>query len=67
MGPLRGGEATRIMVRPDGGQLAEVAALAEQGVLLPVVGTEVALADARAAHQAGERGRTRGKIVLLVD
>lgn len=60
----RGIEATRILVHPDGGQLAQVAALAESGSLLPVLHTELSLAEARTAHELGEGGRTRGKTVL---
>lgn len=62
---LRGIEAARILVHPDGGQLAQVAAIAEEGLLLPVLDTPLSLAEARTAHELGEGGRTCGKIVLL--
>ena len=59
-------EATRILVHPDAAQLAQVADLVESGLLLPVVGAQMSLADAAGAHELGETGHSRGKIVLVV-
>lgn len=59
-------EATRILVHPDAAQLAQVADLVESGLLLPVVGAQMSLADAAGAHELGEPGHSRGKIVLVV-
>ncbi len=62
----RGVRGTNILVRPDAGQLAEIAALADGGQLRPIVEAVLALEDAPRAHELVETGRTRGKVVLRV-
>ncbi|HEU4946100.1 MAG TPA: NADP-dependent oxidoreductase [Kribbella sp.] len=62
----RGVRATTLLVEPDGHGLAELAALVEAGLLRPEIEATFDLADAGKAHQLGEKGRTRGKIVLTV-
>ena len=59
--------AQRMLVHPDGAQLAEVSSLVEAGHLRPAIDAELPLADARKAHEMSEAGHTRGKIVLRVD
>lgn len=61
-----GKRATGILVEPDGHALEELAALVEAGRLRVEVSDVFALGDAARAHEAGERGRTRGKLVLEV-
>ncbi|GAA2832298.1 NADP-dependent oxidoreductase [Kitasatospora paracochleata] len=56
-----------VWTRPDGADLAEVARLADEGSLtVPVVST-FPLSQAASAQALNAEGRTRGKIVLLVD
>lgn len=59
-------KASAILVKPDAGELAEIAALVDKGKFVPVVTKVLPLADAREAHEASETGHTRGKIVLRV-
>ena len=62
--------ATGILVEPDGAALSEIAVLAGDGRLRPEVEAVFELADAAKAHEQGEqgeRGHTRGKLVLSVD
>jgi NADPH:quinone reductase-like Zn-dependent oxidoreductase len=61
-----GVRATGILVEPDGRALEELAALAEDGGLRVEVDTVLPLEQAAQAHELGERGRTKGKIVLAV-
>lgn len=61
-----GVRATGMLVKPDGKQLAEIAALLESGKLKTVVSQVLPLADARKAHELSETGHTKGKIVLEV-
>jgi NADPH:quinone reductase-like Zn-dependent oxidoreductase len=56
----------RHLVRPDGPGLARLAGLAEGGGLRVAVEHLLPLEQAARAHELGERGRTRGKIVLAV-
>ena len=44
---------------------AALGAALVDGVFRPIVGTELALADARRAHELVERGGTLGKVVLI--
>ncbi|MFE3285885.1 zinc-binding dehydrogenase, partial [Streptomyces sp. NPDC059233] len=44
----------------------EIAALADKGLLRPLVDTVLPLEEAARAHEIGELGRTTGKIVLTV-
>ena len=50
----------------NGGQLAEIGRLIDQGKVRPVVMATYPLAEARQAHERLERGHLRGKIVLVV-
>ncbi|MFJ1702212.1 NADP-dependent oxidoreductase [Kitasatospora sp. NPDC088346] len=56
-----------VFVRPDAAGLAELAALAEEGRLRVPVASTFPLAQAASAQALNAEGRTRGKIVLLVD
>ncbi|MET8755029.1 NADP-dependent oxidoreductase [Streptomyces sp. NPDC004667] len=53
-------------VRPNGGQLAELARLADSGALRVAVEEVFPLAGAARAHARAERGHLQGKIVLDV-
>jgi len=61
-----GVRARRVLVQPDGAQMAHIAQLAENGHLAPTIDTVYPLADAADAHEQIERGHTRGKIVLQI-
>jgi NADPH:quinone reductase-like Zn-dependent oxidoreductase len=54
------------MMRPDGAQLAALAALVDAGALAPVIDRVFPLADAAAALDHVESGGARGKVVLQV-
>jgi NADPH:quinone reductase-like Zn-dependent oxidoreductase len=54
----------RHLVHPDGPGLVRLAELAGGGGLRVVVEQLLPLEQASQAHRLGERGRTRGKIVL---
>ncbi|MFE2727755.1 NADP-dependent oxidoreductase [Kitasatospora sp. NPDC059327] len=56
-----------VWVRPDAAGLAELAALADEGRLTVTVASTFPLAQAGSAQALSAEGRTRGKIVLLVD
>ncbi|WP_380284805.1 NADP-dependent oxidoreductase [Kitasatospora purpeofusca] len=56
-----------VWVRPDAAGLAELAALADDGRLTVTVASTFPLAQAASAQALSAEGRTRGKIVLLVD
>lgn len=62
----RGVGTARILVKPDGAQLAEIAALIDAGKVRPEVSHTFPLAEAAKAHQQSQTGHTRGKIVLKV-
>lgn len=53
-------------IEPSASQLSELATLVDAGTLRPVVETLLPLPEARRAHEASQRGHTRGKIVLTV-
>lgn len=53
-------------LQSSGEQLAELARLVDAGRLRVVIDTVVPLAEAHAAHERGEAGHIRGKIVLRV-
>jgi NADPH:quinone reductase-like Zn-dependent oxidoreductase len=57
---------TTILVEPDRAGLERLAALFAEGKLRPRVDRTFPLAQAGAAHELGETGRTRGKVVLVV-
>ena len=54
-----------LFMRPDGDQLAELAAWIDAGRLRPVVHRTYPLAEAREAFAELERGHARGKIVVV--
>jgi NADPH:quinone reductase-like Zn-dependent oxidoreductase len=63
---LAGRRVTPFLVEPDHAALAEITALVEAGKLTVAVDSVLPLAEAAKAHELGETGRTRGKIVLSV-
>jgi NADPH2:quinone reductase len=63
----RGVVPSYMFVRPDGEQLEELAALADEGRLLVDVAEVLPLEDAARAHELSEDGHVRGKLVLRVD
>jgi NADPH:quinone reductase-like Zn-dependent oxidoreductase len=66
---LAGGRVlvTGILVEPDRAGLEAIADLVESRHLRPHVSRTFPLEEAARAHEAGETGRTRGKLVLTVD
>jgi NADPH:quinone reductase-like Zn-dependent oxidoreductase len=58
---------TGILVEPDRAGMEALAALVAHGELRPHVERTFPLEQAALAHEAGETGRTRGKLVLVVD
>ncbi len=54
------------IVEPDHGGLREIAGLVDEGRLRVEVAAVLPLEDAGKAHELGEAGRTRGKLVLRV-
>jgi NADPH2:quinone reductase len=62
-----GGTRGRYMLaHPDGTQLSRISRLIDSGYIKPHVDVIYPLQAARAAHAYGQRGHTRGKIVLRV-
>lgn len=61
-----GVRVTAFLVEPDGAAMARIAALLGSGEVEVEVAQVFDLADAAKAHEAGETGRTRGKLVLRV-
>jgi NADPH:quinone reductase-like Zn-dependent oxidoreductase len=59
-----GVRAQFILTPPSGDVLRQIATLVDAGRLRPVIGAELALADARKAHEPANR--PAGKIVLHV-
>jgi NADPH:quinone reductase-like Zn-dependent oxidoreductase len=57
---------TGILVEPDRAGLEAIAVLVESGALRPHVSQTFPLEDAARAHEAGETGRTQGKLVLTI-
>ena len=53
-----------LQVRPDGAQLARIAALIDAGKVTTTVAAVFPLAEASAAHELSRLGHTRGKIIL---
>ncbi|MEU1055758.1 NADP-dependent oxidoreductase [Streptomyces sp. NPDC005876] len=62
-----GVRAVRMLVDADQAGMREIAALVEAGRLRAAVERTFPLADAAGAHAQGERGRTTGKLVLVMD
>ncbi|MEP7334853.1 MAG: NADP-dependent oxidoreductase [Actinomycetota bacterium] len=63
----RGVVPSYVFVRPDGEQLEELSALADDGRLLVDVAEVLPLEEAARAHELSEAGHVRGKLVLRVD
>jgi NADPH:quinone reductase-like Zn-dependent oxidoreductase len=61
---LAGKRSSFVVRKPDGAQLAQIAALVDRGVIRAIVDRTYPLARVADAHRAIETGRTRGKIVL---
>jgi NADPH:quinone reductase-like Zn-dependent oxidoreductase len=55
------------VVKPDGGQLRELAALVSKQQLRPAVSAVFGLADLTAAFRAQRPARAPGKVVIKVD
>lgn len=62
----RGIQARYVFVRPDAGQLHELAELCDDDHLTVELAEEIELSQARRAHELLEQGHVRGKIVLRV-
>lgn len=54
-----------VVVSPNGAQLAQIASLAAEGKVKPVIARKLPMADAGDAQDEIARGHTRGKIVLM--
>jgi len=65
-GQAAGVRSSFIFTVPSGAVLEELALLIDSGQLRPLVGREMALADAAKAHALLESGQSKGKIVLHV-
>jgi NADPH:quinone reductase-like Zn-dependent oxidoreductase len=61
-----GVHAKGLMTKPDGSELAQIAAIIDEKHIKPVVTAVLPLADARKAQEMSESRHTRGKIVLRV-
>jgi NADPH:quinone reductase-like Zn-dependent oxidoreductase len=53
-------------VQPDGAQLSKIAKLVDSAKLRPTVDRILPLSEARRAHELGQSGHVRGKIILRV-
>ena len=53
-----------LFMRPDGGQLGEIAKLVDAGVIRPVIDQEFAFDETPAAIDRSASGRARGKVVI---
>ncbi|MGE0218059.1 NADP-dependent oxidoreductase [Mycolicibacterium sp.] len=62
----RGVTVSMTQVRSNGGQLAELGRLLDDGTVRVVIDSAFPLTDAAAAHERAERGHIGGKIVLTV-
>lgn len=56
-----------LWMSPDGGMLAEIGALIEQGVIKPVVDAVFSMDEAAAAYERLAEGHAVGKIVVRID
>ncbi len=61
-----GVRAKTLMTRPDGRELAQIAAIIDEQQIKPIVTTVLPLTDAQKAHEMSESRHARGKIVLRV-
>ena len=59
-------ESTYFIVEPDGGQLAEIMALVDEGRVRPAIDSVFALADARGAFERSLQPDTTGKVVIRI-
>jgi NADPH:quinone reductase-like Zn-dependent oxidoreductase len=59
-------DASTVVKRPRGDQLAAIASLVEQGAIRPVVDRVFPLDDIADAHAYGETGRISGKVAIQV-
>ncbi len=59
-------DASTVVKRPRGDQLAEIATLVEQGAIRPVIDRVFPLDDIAQAHEYGETGRISGKVAIQV-
>ena len=55
-----------ILVKPNAGQLTEIAGSVDAGKVKPIIEAVFPLQEAAKAQQLGETNRARGKIVLRV-
>ena len=62
----RGVTVSSTQVRSSGAQLAQLAALLDDGTIRVVIDSSYPLADARQAHERAARGSLQGKLVLTV-
>ena len=62
----KGIRAAQMLVRPNGGQLVEIAELIDSGHLQPEI-TVLPFSEVRMAHELSQHGHTRGKIVLAME
>ena len=60
----RGASYAFHFVRPDGGQLAQIAALVEAGSIRPVIDQVFPFLEAKQALACLAQGRARGKVVV---
>jgi NADPH:quinone reductase-like Zn-dependent oxidoreductase len=65
--PQEGVRGKYMLAHPDGNQLAEIARLIDAGHVRPHIDAVYPLQKASKAHEHGQRGRTRGKVVLRVE
>ncbi|MBW8484309.1 NADP-dependent oxidoreductase [Actinomadura parmotrematis] len=65
-GDATGFRTERVLVEPDHAALSAIAGLAAEGRLRAAIDGVLPLADAARAHELGETGRVRGKLVLTV-
>ncbi len=61
-----GVRAERILVRPDGDELAEISSLVDAGHVRPTVAAELPLGEVKSAFELSQTGHVRGKVVLRV-
>ena len=65
-GARYGVRGVSFQVRPDGGELRQIAAIIDSGKMRPVINTVMPLKDAARAQELSQAGHVRGKIVLKV-
>ena len=62
----RGAEYSFLFVHPDGGQLAQIAALIEGGHIRPVIDKVFPFEQSKEALTYLEQGRAKGKVVVQI-